>query len=90
MGRGTENQEKCVFVSKIVRHRMTRTLATFAVLALAITGASASANYSTTAEVEGYVYIEGNCSKGGGVSASPRLVEDGLRGHAASPPCLWD
>ena len=87
MGRGTENQEKSVFVSKILRHRMTRTLATFAVLALAITGASASANYSTTAEVEGYVYIEGNCSK---VSASPRLVEDEPRGHAASPPCLWD
>ena len=56
---------------KIVRHRMTRTLATFAVLALAITGASASALYSTTPQVDGKVYIEGTCSK---VSASPRFV----------------
>ena len=50
---------------------MTRTLATFAALAFAITGASASANYSTTPQVDGKVYIEGTCSK---VSASPRFI----------------
>merc|ERR1711908_221149 len=37
------------------------TIAAF--LALAITGASASALYSTTPEVDGKVYIEGTCSK---------------------------
>merc|ERR1712100_257477 len=44
-------------------NRMARTLTIAAFLALAITGASASALYSTTPEVEGRVYIEGTCSK---------------------------
>mmetsp|Transcript_3291 Transcript_3291/g.14333 ORF Transcript_3291/g.14333 Transcript_3291/m.14333 type:complete len:199 (+) Transcript_3291:157-753(+) len=42
---------------------MARTLTIAAFLALAITGASASALYSTTPEVDGKVYIEGTCSK---------------------------
>merc|ERR1711990_1319242 len=44
-------------------NRMARTLTIAAFLALAITGASASALYSTTPEVDGKVYIEGTCSK---------------------------
>mmetsp|Transcript_7061 Transcript_7061/g.27771 ORF Transcript_7061/g.27771 Transcript_7061/m.27771 type:complete len:199 (-) Transcript_7061:433-1029(-) len=42
---------------------MARTLTIAAILALAITGASASALYSTTPQVDGKVYIEGTCSK---------------------------
>mmetsp|Transcript_9362 Transcript_9362/g.37941 ORF Transcript_9362/g.37941 Transcript_9362/m.37941 type:complete len:199 (+) Transcript_9362:152-748(+) len=42
---------------------MARTLTIAVILALAITGASASALYSTTPQVDGKVYIEGTCSK---------------------------
>jgi carbamoylphosphate synthase large subunit len=56
-------------IIKSTSYQMTRTLAITAFFALAITGASATALYSTT-DPNGSVYIEETCSK---VSVSSTL-----------------